>query len=105
MRRLIVLAMGATAVGVVAGCSVGGDGELQQIASVDLNGLDQTTTSTTTTTTTTPTTVATPASQPAGDTTSTTGTTTITIDTEPVELYFVAGGLLESVSQPLTLGG
>ena len=51
-----------------------------------------------------PTTVAPTASLPAGDTTSTTGTTTSTIATEPVELYFVAGGVLESVSQELTLG-
>ncbi len=103
MRRLIVFALGATALSVVAACGIGGDGELQQIGSDDLAGLDQTTTSTTTTTVI-PTTVALTASRPVGSSTSTTGATTSTIATEPVELYFVAGGVLESVSQDLTRG-
>ena len=83
-------------------CGVGGDGELQQIGSDDLAGLDQTTTSTTTTTTTT--TVAPTADGAGGHHDTTTGCTTSTIATEPVELYFVAGGVLESVSQELTRG-
>ncbi len=89
MSRFVAVALVASAATLVAGCGVGGDGELQQIGSDDLTGLDQTTTSTTTTTTT----VAPTASMPEGTTTSTTGaTTTSTIATEPVELYFVAGG-------------
>jgi spore germination protein GerM len=99
MSRFVAVALLASAAALTAACGVGGDGELQQIGSDDLNGLDQTTTSTTTTTTT----VAPTATMPAG-TTSTTSATTSPIATEPVELYFVAGGVLESVSQELTRG-
>ena len=100
VRRLIALAIaGERPCAVAAACGVGGDGELQQIGSDDLAGLDQTTTSTTTTTTT----VAPTATVPEG-TTTTIGATTSTIATEPVELYFVTGSVLESVSQELTRG-
>jgi spore germination protein GerM len=76
------------------GCGINGGGNLQQIGSDDLAGLDQTTTSTTTTTTTT---TMVPIDTAAGTTTS--AATASTIDTEPVELYYVAGGVLESVTQ------
>jgi spore germination protein GerM len=101
VSRVRAVALLASAAVSIVGCAVGGDGELQQIGSDDLAGLDQTTTSTTTTTTTT---VAPTAAQPTGSPTSTTMATTSTIDTEPVDLYFVAGGVLESVSLPLTRG-
>jgi spore germination protein GerM len=100
VSRFVSVALVASIAALVAGCGLGGDGELQQIGSDDLAGLDQTTTSTTTTTTTT---VAPTATVPEG-TTTTTGATTSTIAIEPVELYFVAGGVLESVSQELTRG-
>jgi spore germination protein GerM len=100
VSRFVAVALVACATALAAACGVGGDGELQQIGSGDLAGLDQTTTSTTTTTTTT---IVPTATMPAG-TTTTTGATTSTIATEPVELYFVAGSVLESVSQELTRG-
>jgi spore germination protein GerM len=100
-RPLVVVVVVAVAVATIltSACGVGGNGDLQQIGTDDLVGLDQTTTSTTTTTST----VAPTATMQQG-TTTTIGVTTSTVDTEPVELYFVAGGALESVSQPLTRG-
>ena len=97
MSRLVAVALVACAAALAAACGVGGDGELQQIGSGDLAGLDQTTTSTTTTT------VAPTATAPEG-TTTTIGVTTSTVATELVELYFIAGGVLESVTQELTRG-
>jgi spore germination protein GerM len=103
MNRLLVFAgLAAVAAGLAAGCGVGGDGDLQRIGSGDLAGLDQTTTSTTTSTTTTTTTVPPTASVTEGPTSS--AATTTTIPTEPVELYFIAGDVLESVTQELTRG-
>jgi spore germination protein GerM len=96
-RRTVLAGLACVA---AAGCGVGGDGDLQQIGADDLLGLDQTTTSTTTTTTTT--TVPPTASVVAGSTS--TAATTSTIATEPVELYFVAGDVLESVTQDLSSG-
>ena len=81
------------------GCGIGGGGDLQQIQSEDLAGLDQTTTSTTTTSTTT-TTV--PLDTAAGTTTS--AATTSTVATEQVELYYVAGSVLEPVTQEVFRG-
>jgi spore germination protein GerM len=99
VSRLLVFV--AAAAFITSACGVGGNGDLQQIGSDDLAGLDQTTTSTTTTTTT----VVPAATTPEGSTTTTTMmATTSTVATEPVDLYFVAGGALESVSQELTRG-
>ena len=100
MARLAALTAAVTTIG--AGCGVGGGSDLQQIRSEDLAGLDQTTTSTTTTTTTTLPTATATAPAPAGTTTAV--TTSSTIATEPVELYFVAGSVLESVTQELFRG-
>jgi spore germination protein GerM len=97
MIRLAVLAGAVLALG--AGCGVGGGGDLQQIGSEDLFGLDQTTTSTTTTTTTTV-----PIDTAATGTSTTIAATTSPVATEPVELYFVAGSVLDSVSQDLSRG-
>jgi spore germination protein GerM len=103
MNRLLAVALLAgSAAGLAAGCGVGGDGDLQRIGAGDLAGLDQTTTSTTTSTTTTTTTVPPTASVAVGSTSS--AATTTTIPTEPVELYFIAGDVLESVTQELTRG-
>ena len=99
-RHAMVAGLAGVATLLAAGCGVGGDGDLQRIGSGDLAGLDQTTTSTTTSTTTTTTTVPPTASVVAGSTS--TAPTTSTIPTELVELYFVAGDVLESVSQELT---
>jgi len=100
MRRVAVLAAAIAAL--TGGCGIGGGGNLQQIGSEDLAGLDQTTTSTTTTIAATTTTTA-PVNTAAGTTTSA-ATTTSTIATEPVELYYVAGGVLESVTQDVFRG-
>ncbi len=104
MNRFLALAsLAGVAAAFAAGCGVGGDGDLARIGSGDLAGLDQTTTSTTTSTTTpTATTVPPTASAPAGS--MSTAPTTTTIPTELVELYFVAGDVLEPVSQQLTQG-
>jgi spore germination protein GerM len=104
MNRLVAVALLAgSAAGLAAGCGVGGDGDLQRIGAGDLAGLDQTTTSTTTSTTTTTTTTVPPTASVVAGSTSTAATTT-TIPTEPVELYFIAGDVLESVTQELTRG-
>ncbi len=104
MNRLLALAgLAAASAGLAAGCGVGGDGDLQRIGSGDLAGLDQTTTSTTTSTSTTTTTTVPPTASVAVGSTSTAATTT-TIPTEPVELYFIAGDVLEGVTQELTRG-
>jgi spore germination protein GerM len=101
VNRLTVLAgLAGLLTAAAAGCGVGGDGDLQQIGADDLLGLDQTTTSTTTTTTTS--TVPPTASVDAGSTS--TAATTSTIATERVELYFLAGDVLESVTQELSSG-
>jgi spore germination protein GerM len=97
VRRVAALAAAITAL--TGGCGIGGGGNLQQIRSEDLAGLDQTTTSTTTTTTTT-TTV--PIDTSAGTTTS--AATTSTVATEQIELYYVAGSVLESVTQEVFRG-
>jgi spore germination protein GerM len=91
VKRLVSLVAALAAL--TGGCGINGGGDLRQIGSEDLAGLDQTTTSTTTTTTTT----IVPIDTAAG--TTTTATTSSTIATEPVELYFVSGGMLESVTQ------
>lgn len=101
IRLLVVVVAGAALV--TSACGVSGNGDLQQIGTDDLAGLDQTTTSTTTTTTTVVVVVVPTATAPQGST-STMLPTTSTVATEPVELYFVAGGALESVSQELTRG-
>jgi spore germination protein GerM len=95
VRRVAVLAAAIAAL--TGGCGIGGGGNLQQIGSEDLAGLDQTTTSSTTTTTTTV-----PVDTAAGTTTSAASTSTIA--TEPVELYYVAGGVLESVTRDVFRG-
>jgi hypothetical protein len=90
-RQLLIT--GAALV-LVAACGVSADGELQQIDSADLFGLDVTTTSTSTSTSVVvaPTVVV-----------ETTGlVTTTTIATESVDLYFLDGNRLEPVSIPLT---
>jgi spore germination protein GerM len=97
VRRVAVLAAAITAV--AGGCGIGGGGNLQQIRSEDLAGLDQTTTSTTSTTTTTTTA---PIDTAAGTTTS--AATTSPVPTEQVELYYVAGSVLESVTQEVFRG-
>ena len=84
------LAGAIAALGLLAapGCGISGDGELQTIRDEDLQGLDETTTSTTATTapaTTTPAATTPP------------GATSTTIGTEPVDLYFVDGNLLQPV--------
>jgi spore germination protein GerM len=91
LRRVLALAAAITAI--TGGCGIGGGGNLQQIGSEDLAGLDQTTTSSTTTTSTT----TVPIDTAVGTTTS--AATTSTIATEPVELYYVSGDVLESVTQ------
>jgi spore germination protein GerM len=104
VNRLLALAgIAGLAAGLAAGCGVGGDGDLQRIGSGDLAGLDQTTTSTTTSTSTTTTTTVPPTASVVAGSTSTAPTTS-TIPTELVELYFVAGDVLEPVSQELTRG-
>ncbi len=93
MRRFLA----AVAVGAVtlAGACTTGNGELQQIDSGDLFGLDQTTTSTSTTSTTEP---------PSSLAPPTVGATSTTIATEPVTLYFVDGSRLAAVSIELARG-
>ncbi len=87
--------LAAAITALTAGCGIGGGSNLQQIRSEDLAGLDQTTTSTTTTTTTTATTL--PIDTAAG--TTTIASTTSTVATEQIELYYVAGSVLEYVTQ------
>jgi spore germination protein GerM len=99
VSRLVIVVAGAAIL--TSACGVGGNGDLQQIGSDDLAGLDQTTTSTTTTTTVV---VVVPTATASVGSPSTVQPTTSTVATEPVELYFVAGGALESVSQELTRG-
>ena len=97
MNRLAVLGLGAVIL--VASCSTSGDGQLQQIDSADLFGLDETSTSTTTTTTTIPQTVT-----PTSPVQSTVGATTTTVATELVDLYFVDGTRLAPVPVDLVRG-
>jgi hypothetical protein len=89
MKRLTMAVFGGCAL--VTSCGVAGDGELQEIDSADLFGLDETTTSTTSTTMVPVTLPWTPTNQ----------ATSTTIATEPVALYFVDGRSLTDVSRPL----
>ncbi|MET0145001.1 MAG: GerMN domain-containing protein [Ilumatobacteraceae bacterium] len=92
MRRArTALAVGAIVL--VGACSTG-DGELQQIDSADLFGLDETTTSTTTVTSAPPSSLAEP----------TVAATSTTVATEPVTLYFVDGSRLAAVSIDVARG-
>ncbi|MET0326142.1 MAG: GerMN domain-containing protein [Ilumatobacteraceae bacterium] len=99
MNRLAVMAVAAMIV--AASCSTSGNGELEQIDSADLFGLDETSTSTTTTTPTTVPTTVTPTSS-VEDTSGT--TTTTTVATEQVDLYFVDGTQLAPVPVNLVRG-
>jgi hypothetical protein len=85
-RQLLIT--GAALV-LLAACGVSADGQLEQIDSADLFGLDVTTTSTSTTSTT-----LVPQTIPM----ETRLATTTTIATESVDLYFLAGNRLEPVS-------
>ena len=86
MNRLLLV--GVAAVALAASCGVAGDGELQEINSAELFGLDETTTSTSST-------MFPSATAPVDNTT---GPTSSTIATEPVELYFLDGNRLVDVS-------
>ena len=90
MNRQLLVASAAFAL--VAACGVSADGQLEQIDSADLFGLDVTTTSTSTSTTST--TLA-PQTIPV-ETTRLATTTTIAL--EAVDLYFLDGNRLEPVS-------
>ena len=99
MKRLHRL-VPAVALAIAAGCGFSSDRDVREITSEDLFGLDQTTT--TSSTTTTSTTLAPPVvSPPEGPTTSTTITPTTAIITRPVELFFLDGTEITSVSQNL----
>lgn len=94
MNRLTVVAVGAVAL--VTSCGIAGNGELQEIDSADLFGLDETTTSTSTTSTT-----VVPATSHAEPTNQATSTTILT---ERIVLYFVDGRSLTDVSVDLARG-
>ncbi len=81
-------------------CGYQANDEVQQIPTEDLFGLNQTTTTSTTTTTTT-TTVASSV-EPAESTSTTEGPTTTAVLTEPVELFYLDGTQMTSISQNLS---
>ncbi len=91
MNRHVIYACAALVL--VTACGVSADGQLEQIDSADLFGLDITTTSTSTTTP--PVTTQLPVTVPV-ETTALATTTTIAIDS--VDLYFLDGNRLEPVS-------
>ena len=93
MNRHVVYAAVALVLG--ASCGVSADGQLEQIDSADLFGLDVTTTSTSTSTTST---TLVPQTVPVETTHL---ATTTTIATDAVDLYFLDGNRLEPVSIPL----
>jgi len=102
MRRPQLL-LAAAALVIAAGCGFSTDRDVREVASEDLFGLDQTTTTTSTTTTSTtlaPTVVSPPPDQDS-TTTSSTITPTTAIITQPVELFFLDGTEITSVSQNL----
>lgn len=93
-RPIIGLLLCAAVPGFVVGCGLPQSSDFEEISGDDIQfQLDETTT--TSTSTIPPTTI---------DATSTTvaETTTTEIPTEPVQLYFVAGGQLNFTSRPLT---
>ena len=96
MNRLVVTA--AMAAVVATACGVGSDDRMREITSEDLFGLDQTTTSSTTTTSTT---VA-PTTTVIINTTTTLAATSTSIAAESVELFFLDGNQLVSVSRDLS---
>jgi len=107
--RFVSLPAIAAAVAVVAAasCGIPESSDLEEIDPADLAGLDETTTTTTTTTTTPPTTAPPPPSPETSPVTAPSTTlgppieTTTTLATEQVQLYYLAGSQLVSVSQTL----
>jgi hypothetical protein len=106
MNRFAVSTVGAVLalVVVASSCSVSGDGQLEQIDSADLFGLDETSTSTTTTTTTLPTTTLPTTVTPTSPAEPSIAGTTTTVATEQVDLYFVDGTRLAPVPVDLVRG-